>query len=1580
MSSDDIEFLEGSPCWRCGLAGKVSETNEMSWPLSQDFNEAVQNASTAFSDPVLKGGKVVTNPMGMPIPRSGNYADVYQVMGADGQAWAVKCFTRAVATGIEGRFAAIADHLNQANLPFTVGFDFQPEGIRVRGVKYPIVKMQWVDGYPINQFVHDNLNRASILEAMLSLWVRLCRRLRETGMAHCDIQHGNVLLVPATGKNSTLGLKLVDYDGLYVPALEGKPSGEAGHASYQHPERVYTGAYSADLDRFPHLVVATALRGLLIGGPAMWKKYDNGDNLMFSEKDFKQPAQSRLMRELWETGDPFTVGLVGHLALACTKPLAQTPWLDQLMPGGQPPILTPNQERQAAAILGIAMAGPAPVPAVVPNATVPVMATPRLNFNDDSEGDGSLPTGEDPPRRRAKANNTAFFGTIAIGVIAFGSIAGGAAFLFSKKAPDVVQAVPTEPMQSVIAIKPPEPKPPEVKVVPTPTKPDVPKPPDPMANTDITTTQLGGRVVWSAPSDDDATIQPVVVRYSSDGAKLFVAPANKGIIHILNASNGQRLSTYKDEEDAKFIRAAAIPNGRMLVTTKESHFYVWNPVDNKKARVLYAKPFVWSSGMWTDRLGTVALMMSNNLGRVVDLAKGTDITTFELPDTKTHRVSAVLAADGSAVLAIAPNGTMRITDLRRGTVLVEKPLADANLLTVMAWLPERKLVVLRETDKSRSTNDAVIVDAATGEIKQKIAGRFFHQAAFTPGGQFLILLGPGSISAWAVDGFKKVADIPAPNLQIAYDFDISPDGTKIAYAGADRFIHMVAFDADVIKPTVPTTSPTLPNATVASLTDLATIPPGTITGVIRYTSLDPSGTSIAIGTQNELRVLAVLTRIEQFRYAPPDGSLGRVWSTTDTVIVEVRRADKSTELHVLDRKTGKLAPTRGIIDISRPDGAFAHIAVSANGEYVSTITTVGGLTITDLRTGRRISQFPNFPGARFVDFNSQLDRVYIADDNVIYRYEFPSMKPSTAIAPMGIVVPYDVEDVSPDGRFVLCRKVGTDDTFITVYHTADGKMSCTITCGLRGVRARFTATSQHFVIVDGTRVEIYDVLTGKSVGRKIQTNANTSDIAVSVGSPVLAVASRNEIKIYRTGTDTGMTADGFKPLPAVRLPIPDATAIAEAETKVKELYKADYAKKLPADRRKLAEKLAKLASETVGDTPAKYFLLKEVIAIGTELNDPTLSTKAIDSIDETFEIDGFAQKLAILDKLSSTASQTTTLRTVAELASDMVEESVERDEYEKALKLTAVAITSLNRAGLNLLAREIETRQTQIRKMRDAFETVRTATEKLKASPDDVAAKATVGKYRCFMQGRWEEGLTLLASSNDEPLRKIAELELKASTDLETTDSKRGEAWWNYAQSLAETERAPATSRAKYWYAKALQSQTGLDRVAAENRLKFTQGGIEYRPGIVVEASSGPTIARLTKRRGRVEYAVDFDANEFRSIAQYAGMKWTGYIVPPTSGRYKIIADTKEAVRVKFGTKPDEKVIIEAKSIGLGKREAIVLLNDRPIQIAIEYESQTTQNHAIKLKWIRPGSKTEEAIPSAALFHIKADEKLLTEK
>lgn len=303
----------------------------MTWPLSQDYNEAVQDPALAFRDPELRAGEVVTNALGIPQPRSGNFADVYEFRCPTGNRWAVKCFTRET-PDLQTRYSHISRHLaaKRDRLPFTVDFQYLAEGVRVRGRWYPVLKMRWVEGFLLNQFVRDNLEQPQHLLNLAHLWLRMGRRLRETGAAHGDLQHGNVILVPAGGGNSLL-LRLIDYDGMYVPTLSQQRSSEVGHPSYQHPERLRNRPWNADIDRFPLLVVYTAIRAAAVGGRALWEKYDNGDNLLFREQDFRNTTESPLMRDLIHLGDPDVAHLANAMSRATFKPLNQVPLLDELV-------------------------------------------------------------------------------------------------------------------------------------------------------------------------------------------------------------------------------------------------------------------------------------------------------------------------------------------------------------------------------------------------------------------------------------------------------------------------------------------------------------------------------------------------------------------------------------------------------------------------------------------------------------------------------------------------------------------------------------------------------------------------------------------------------------------------------------------------------------------------------------------------------------------------------------------------------------------------------------------------------------------------------------------------------------------------------------------------------------------------------------------------------------------------------------------------------------------------------------------------------------------------------------------------
>jgi hypothetical protein len=359
----------------------------MAWPLSQDYNEAVQDPGLCFADDELRAAQVVTNALGLPMPRSGNFADVYEMCSAAGdRRWAVKCFTRAV-PGQRERYAAISDHLRQARLRFTVEFQYLEQGIRVAGQWYPVVKMDWVEGLLLNEFVRNSLDRPAMLEALANRWVKLARKLRSVGIAHADLQHGNVLLVPGRDEKH-LALKLIDYDGMFVPALASVPSGEVGHPSYQHPKRLRDATYNAEVDCFPLLVISTAIRALMVGGRPLWDRYDNGDNLLFGRQDFAAPTKSMLIAELLKLGDPTLRLLAEQLIDAARRPLNQTPLLDDLIPRERESFTVSGNERwvsgaQEAPVEVVSprpVAGPPaePVVATLAAAAVPVGTPSRL--------------------------------------------------------------------------------------------------------------------------------------------------------------------------------------------------------------------------------------------------------------------------------------------------------------------------------------------------------------------------------------------------------------------------------------------------------------------------------------------------------------------------------------------------------------------------------------------------------------------------------------------------------------------------------------------------------------------------------------------------------------------------------------------------------------------------------------------------------------------------------------------------------------------------------------------------------------------------------------------------------------------------------------------------------------------------------------------------------------------------------------------------------------------------------------------------------------------------------------------------
>ena len=323
----------------------------MAFPLPNEYNEAIQNLRSTMSDDEIRQGEAAVNALGLPMPSSGNFADVYKVhCPATGNTWAVKCFTREV-PGLKDRYRGISEHLEKVPFSFMVEFHYIEPGVRIGKQWYPFLKMRWVEGLRLNQFVADYLDKPKTLKLLLPLWVKLSAKLREAKIAHGDLQHGNVLLVPVP-ETGQLSLKLIDYDGMYVPALAKTKSGEVGHPSFQHPQRIKEAIYNADVDRFSHLAIYTAIQAVVAGKRELWDRFDNGDNVLFREADFQRPEASELFQQLWRLPQPELHSLVGRLILACKRPLNQCPHLDELVFNGVVLPLSPELEQQVSGIVG----------------------------------------------------------------------------------------------------------------------------------------------------------------------------------------------------------------------------------------------------------------------------------------------------------------------------------------------------------------------------------------------------------------------------------------------------------------------------------------------------------------------------------------------------------------------------------------------------------------------------------------------------------------------------------------------------------------------------------------------------------------------------------------------------------------------------------------------------------------------------------------------------------------------------------------------------------------------------------------------------------------------------------------------------------------------------------------------------------------------------------------------------------------------------------------------------------------------------------------------------------------------------
>jgi aminoglycoside phosphotransferase (APT) family kinase protein len=260
------------------------------WPTPIEYQDALSNPAACLIAPDLQRSRIEEKTLyDAPLPVAGQFAHVYRLRQMDGRSYALRLFLRE-ASDRAARYAAIGEYLaSQPPQPFFVPFGYSPNGIRIGASNYPIVVMDWVEGDPLHVYIERHLNEPERIKRLASDWAALMESLETLRIAHGDLQQDNLLLDPATG-----ALRLIDYDGMFVPLLAGRPSAELGHPAYQHPLRDRS-HFGPTLDRFSALVILATLR-VLAESPDLWYRFHNGDNLLFRREDYVAPEESATFR------------------------------------------------------------------------------------------------------------------------------------------------------------------------------------------------------------------------------------------------------------------------------------------------------------------------------------------------------------------------------------------------------------------------------------------------------------------------------------------------------------------------------------------------------------------------------------------------------------------------------------------------------------------------------------------------------------------------------------------------------------------------------------------------------------------------------------------------------------------------------------------------------------------------------------------------------------------------------------------------------------------------------------------------------------------------------------------------------------------------------------------------------------------------------------------------------------------------------------------------------------------------------------------------------------------------------------
>lgn len=264
----------------------------MQYPLISEYVKAIQDAGDNLEQ--LAHLTPVLDDHGEPYRSSGAFAVVFKMLDkSTGKYYALKCFTEEQ----EGRadaYRQIADELDMVDSPYITSVKYMEKELFVDSQceedEFPVLLMDWVDGETMEAYIAANYRNQSAMSMLCYRFGKMAAWLRSQSFAHGDVKPDNIIIRPDGS------LTLVDYDGMFVSSMKGCKSPTVGTKDFSHPLRTVDD-FDETIDDFSLASIALSLKAISMNSTLL-DTYGASDRLLFSEKDYRTPSNSKVISAL----------------------------------------------------------------------------------------------------------------------------------------------------------------------------------------------------------------------------------------------------------------------------------------------------------------------------------------------------------------------------------------------------------------------------------------------------------------------------------------------------------------------------------------------------------------------------------------------------------------------------------------------------------------------------------------------------------------------------------------------------------------------------------------------------------------------------------------------------------------------------------------------------------------------------------------------------------------------------------------------------------------------------------------------------------------------------------------------------------------------------------------------------------------------------------------------------------------------------------------------------------------------------------------------------------------------------------